>query len=530
MWKTFKTFGLFVLALLLITLSQPSQRACAASYDQNTFEDYGIPDEVTTVLLANSTYADGTTPQAKGLTPKTFTLADLKQLTVVSLANHTTNADGSYTSTVNETVANWVASLTNGTGYNIDDGAYLQNTAANVEGDSGSLANKSILLYGAKITPPFNLLMQLLASASHATTVDLTGITAKVTDSTLVEELLSLFQTDRLSNLHTLILANNNLTTTTFYEMPATVFNVSASQNVTTLDLSDNKMTYADGSFNWNPFPIVTKLTMLKLAGNDITAVAGWLAGGITAIVKNSGTMDLSDSQLDATDYNTLNTMMTLLNAGHGDIKLSNASLNHLIQAVPVGKTAWLPTIAMVKKYLTQVEPATAKFLLANDPILRSDSKLIAELEAIANGQTTPITPKPNNALTVKGNLDFGTQNLGQLGQTFASTGTLLMNAVITKGSTLAVSVAPWVAADGHSQFTGSLILPAIPGYWGQTTVSTSPHVLYANTTPNSVTLAQTISGISMTIPQQQQFNVTSQPYTTQITWTLTTPVSATQQ
>lgn len=518
-----KRFWLACCIVLFLAISwwAPGSVAHAASYDDNPLTDYNIPVKIIQVLLDNSQYANGDSPTDRGQTPVDFTVKDLEDLTTVSLATRTTASDGAVTSTANATVASWVASLEKSTGYEIDDGAYAQNTTALVTGDSGSLATKQIMVYGTAYQSSFNFLMQLIASADNAKIVDLSGVTSQVTDSTLVEELLCLLQTDRLSSLQSLLLANDNLTSTTFYKMDSTLFNVTSDQNVTTLDLSNNNMTFEQNSFNQNTFSIMAKLTNLNLAGNDVTLVQGWLADAITKIANNAGSSDMSGSHLDADDYNTLNTMMTLLNSNTGDFQLSDDSVNALFQAVPSYNTAWQPNAELIQKYLSQLTTETVTKLLTDDPAVSTDSDLKQALEDIQSGKTTTA-----NALAVTGSWDFGTSHVANVAKTLTSTGTAAMTATVTSGSTLSVAMAPWVGTSDGSTFDGQLVLPATTAYWGETTVSTTTQALYTNTTNAAVTLNQAIADVQFRVPEDQQAKVTSQGYTSTITWTLSDSVS----
>ena len=520
-----------LLLFLSLGLSASGQNVQAASYDNNTLADYGIPDDVVQVLLDHSTYADGTTPSAKGQTPQTFTLADIQQLTVVSLANYQAAAGGGYTSTPNDTVADWVAGLQSGNGYNTAANAYQQNVASAVVGDNGSLARKTIDFDGQQSTAPFNFLMQIIASADHAETVDLTGITSKVTDTGLVEQLLSMLQTNRLTSLTTLILAHNNLASTSSWLMPSTLFNVSALQNVTTLDLSDNNMAFSSASFNQGSFLLMKKLTTLNLAGNDVTYVQGWLANAIATIAANKGTSDLSGSHLNAQDWNTMNTMMTVLNSNSGNIRLSDASINNLIQAIPTTYAVpeWQLKAAVVDKYRTQLTPQSAKLLLDHNPNVSADSALVEQLQAVVKGE--PSQPAGENALQVTGSLNFGTLDLPLTSDSYPAKDGLTMNATITAGSVLTVAATPWQASDGKSQFIGTLTLPEAKGLWQQTTLQDSPQVLYTNDTASAVTAKNiSLSGVTLAVPSDQQANIQPQQYGSSLIWTLSNPASANQQ
>ncbi|WP_261805981.1 hypothetical protein [Lapidilactobacillus luobeiensis] len=507
--------GLIAVVVTLIKL--PPDPLKAASYDTAILTDYGIPATVTQVLLDNSSYADGTTPSEHGETPATFTIADLQRLTTVSLAQRTKNADGSFSSAPDQTVATWVAGLKSGVDYNVEDGAYLQNTTALVEGENGSLVTKEITIYGAKATLSFNFLMQIIASATSATTVDLTGLTSQVVDTTLVEKLLCLFQTDRLSALQTLILAQNNFTSTVFYKAASTIFSTSAEQNITSLDLSDNNMDFKMESFSYADFPIVAKLTNLDLGGNDVTLVEGWLANALQKIVDKEGTSDLGEANLDTKDWNTVNTMLTIINSNSGELKMNDTTVNNLFLASATS-TGSYPIVnkKAVATYLDQLNLETVNELLKN-PSIANDSELTGKL----TDKKSELTG--SNAITVTGDLDFGSPTLEQINEPLKSSGQLTLTAMITSGSQLQAEISPWVGQRGGSTFNGTLTIPGFTGYWAETPVNSSAAVLYNNSSNSTVKFTTDLVGVKLVIPTEQQANVQSQNYQATVTWTIST-------
>lgn len=236
-----------LLALFVLFLFGGGQSVKAASYDSKTLEYYDIPDSVIQVILDNSMNADGNSPAQDGKKPSNFTIDDVTKLKTISLANRVIKPNGSFQSSANSTVASWVANGTANNLYDISNNAYAQNDESKVTGDNGSLANKALVFDGHTLdshyAPPFNMLMQIIASANNATTVDLTGVTSQVSDTTLAQSLISLFQTPRLTSINKLLLGSDNLTSASLYMIGQTVMNVTDAQNLTSLDLSNNGIT-----------------------------------------------------------------------------------------------------------------------------------------------------------------------------------------------------------------------------------------------------------------------------------------------
>ncbi|MGF2942220.1 leucine-rich repeat domain-containing protein [Enterococcus xiangfangensis] len=505
----------------------------AASYDSNTLMAYDIPDEVIQVILDNSTYSDGTTPSSRGQTPASFTIGDVEQLVTISLATRSKNNNGTYTSTPNAAIANWVASLTSSSGYDVSDNAYRLNAAGTVDSVTGSLTTKELTFdshsAGSGYRPPFNFLMQILASATNATTVDLTGMTSKITNTTLVEQLLCLFQTDRLPALKTLILTHNNLVSTTYYKMASTIFGVTDAQSVTTLDLSYNNMKYDSTSLGQSAFSIMKKLTNLNLVGNDVNLISGWLTDALNQVTGNDGSIDISDGHLDTNDYNTLNTIMVLLNAGKGDISLNDETINDVFVSVPLYGTPAQPTVDVITKYLPQLTDETIRNLIDNNRNVAANPEFKKMLEEMLNGHTKP---PESNSLQVEGGLNFGQDNkLSQIGTAdIVAKDSIKLSATITAGSSLMVSVNQWVGTEDGSTFNASLIVPAYDSYWNTFVVDTDKKVLYQNTTAQTVKINKEIVGLTLNIPADQQTKIHAEiSYNTTINWSISNNVAKTQ-
>lgn len=517
-----------LLALFVLFLFGSGQSAKAASYDNNTLVSYGIPDNVVQVMLNNSMYADGQSPTQKGQTPDQFTIKDVTQLTTISLANRM----GASHSTANSTVADWVASGTANSLYNIDSNVYTQNVESQVTGDSGSLATKALVFDGHTLAdqyhPAFNMLMQIVASANNATTVDLTGVTSQVKDTTLAQSLISLFQTPRLTSINTLLLGDDNLTDASFYKMGDTVMNVTDAQNLTSLDLSNNHITQLAWGRN---FPITQKLTDLNMSGNSVKKITDTLDHFLQPIVNHYGTADLSTSDLDAGDWNTIDYIVSLLNISSGVIKLSDSSIN----AVATSNIQRLNDQA-IKNALPQLTDTTIKVLLkANeDGSNKLSTDIVAELNTKLKSGNDSGTSTAENSVTVSGELNFGDNAFNSLDSTFTAKDNLTLNATILPGSQLTATMGDWTVQDGSSSFKGNMTLPS-RGSNGIFTTDKSLNTgtattLYTNTGKNPAKLQQTLRGLTLKIPEDQRSAVRATSYKTSITWHVDAKQSANQQ
>lgn len=108
--KIISTFSVMVIilavsSLLTSFLSNRKVSAATTAYSDNLVADYNIPSEVIQVLLDNSLQSDGQTPAAAGKTISNFTIADIEQLTTISLAQRTKQANGNYVSKPADAVA-----------------------------------------------------------------------------------------------------------------------------------------------------------------------------------------------------------------------------------------------------------------------------------------------------------------------------------------------------------------------------------------------------------------------------------------
>lgn len=517
-----------VLAMLLLLatitcgfLFARPQQAAAAAYSANKLVDYKIPTDVLQVLLDNSSYADGQTAANKGLTPATVTIGDIADLTTISLATRTQNADGTFTSAPNDTVADWVNSATDKSLYDIDANVYNLNLDGKVDASDGPLVTEKLVVNGGTEYPPFNFLMQIIASGSKATTVDLTGVTSKIADNGNAQMLMALFQTNRLPNLQTLILNNDNLgNLTDNWILASTLLGVTSSQRVTTLSLANNGMTnFAEGS----AYSISTYLTTLNLAGNDMTNISGTLNAMLAEIVKNNGSTDLSSGTLDANNWNTLNYITTLINSNSGTIALSNNSVNAIVSAGTGQYSQFNLNDGAVLTYLSQMDDASLN-------VLKDNPKLSASTMTEIDDQINGTGSTAANELTVSQGVDFGSGTIGALNEALTATGTLKIQATLAAGASLTAQVSAWTAGDGSS-FAGVLTLPAATNnLWERTNLQATPTVIYPNNSDNAVQIDQELTGMLLTVPADEQAKVRAETYTAQIKWNIEVGTSTTQK
>jgi len=513
-----------LLALFVFFLIGGGQSVKAASYDDNTLESYGIPDAVVQVIMSNSMYADGKSPTQEGQDPTKFTVGDVTKLQIVSLANRM----GSYQSRADSRVADWVANGAANNVYDISPNVYAQNTEDKVTGDSGSLANKALVFNGHTLdnhyAPSFNMLMQIIASANNATTVDLTGVTSEVKDTTLAQSLISLFQTTRLSSLNTLLLGDDNLTDFKFYMMGQTVMDVTDAQNVTSLDLSNNGTSQVAWGQN---FPIMRQLDDLDLAGNQVATISDTLNNMLQSIVKHAGTTDMSSSSLQMSDWNTLQNIIAVLNATEGDIKLSDKSVNDIVNSQPQALND-----GAVAAVFNQLNTDSIQKLLSSNNSLSEQTKtaLTNKLSGKDDSGGTGGTSTAGNNVAVSGNLDFGTNSLSDLDSTFQENGSLDFTATLLPGSKLTATMASWTGQDG-SFFWGIITLPNNGIFNGDINLNnTNSPVLSENKGNAPVTLTQhTLTGITLNIPEDQQTRIRATSYKTTITWHVNADQSANQ-
>ncbi|WP_461225475.1 hypothetical protein [Lacticaseibacillus suihuaensis] len=503
----------------LLAFARPVQAATAADYAGNTLETYGIPDAVIEVVLANSTYADGQTPRERGQQPATFTMADVAQLATFSLAERSVAASGAVVATPSATVSNWVAGLAQGaTGYDVSENIYNQVLIA---GQSDQALADNALSYDGKTAavqyhPPFNMLMLVAASATSATTVDLTGVTERIGDSSLAQQLMSLFDTPRLPHLTTLMLGHNNLGMLDYSHVADTLLNATAAQRITTLDLNTNRIL----QLAWDrEFAAVKYVTNLNLAGNAVLLISSTLNSMLQTVITNAGNSDLSDSNLDVGNWNTIIYILNLVNMDTGSLSLSDQSVNAIVSAT-ANPYSGIPQMNdhAVSVFLPQMTADSIQSLLDNNANLSAATRQALQDRLVQLQQ-------PAATLAVSGTWNFGTLTLGQLPSAVTSTGLVSLAATLPANSSLTVAISPWQNAAGAS-FAGALTLPAVSGLWGTTVLGRTPQTLLTNTGTAAITVSRSVGNVSLQLPDQTAVTATS--YSATVNWSIVSGVSAT--
>ncbi|MFD1393939.1 hypothetical protein ACFQ3L_10220 [Lacticaseibacillus jixianensis] len=535
-------------ALLMLALAwalpTPAQ-AADTSYAGNHLSDYGIPDAVTEVLMTNSRYANGESPVGRGQTPATFTIGDVEQLLTVSLADVTYKGDGTIdTSTPDPTVAAWIASAkAAGSGaaadvptYDIAQNAYSLNSAGQVE---TVLANKAMSVDGRNNEQPaVNFLFQIVASASSAAIVDLDGVTSQVGDTITAQAIMALFQTDRLPNLETLIISNDNLGDLQYimYTLQGhpSLFNVTSAQHVTSLDMSNNGITsFPSGA----AFTIGAHLTDLNFNGNPTTQISGSLNETlIQLIVRNGGVGKLDSLKPNTDDYNTVHWLVTLMNAASGTMQISSGAVNVIMQAVPD-----LVSDDAVNQYWPQMNQATAQAIInavnqAKDPTtgkttaIKHENVTLDILDLVASGEASTSI----NSLTVSPTLTIQPITLASPSGTYPSTTAFTVQADLDANATISVYMREWVDTDQTitptPYFMGGLTFPAVTirnratsALTNALTLAQNAQIFYQNGSQAQKGLTADFKpgAISLALSPDELTHVRPGTYQASITWTV---------
>ncbi|WP_203623681.1 hypothetical protein [Lacticaseibacillus sp. 866-1] len=500
----------------------------SATYDQFLLTDYHIPADVVQVIIDNSRYADGDTPAQKHQTPANFTVGDVAQLESVSLADTTRTGTGASTSKPDNTVGQWIAgaedisasskgSITHAV--DINPSVYSANAAGTVDAANGSLATKTLFVKGANEYPAVNFLFQIIASAKSATRVDLTGVTAQVSDSNKAQMILSLMQTDRLPNLRTLTLAHNNLgTLSQTWQLNGTLFHVTADQRITEVDLSNNNI----DNFPWGSTPaIAATLTKLDLAGNPMTVMTDMLNGWLASVINNQGEGDVSGANWNTSDYNTLHDLIPFLNVETGGLVLNDASVNAIFQQAPdeMGPAA-------IDHYKSQLTVASVQALL-NKNTKMSTTQRQALTNFVNDGGVWP-TSTPDR-LTVGGRLDFGEISLDSLAGDHLAQGAITLTASLNPKMGIYVSMSPWTM-DGDPSATFNSVLQLGANSLRSSTVNVTsgaaPRLFYNNSTAAvEDNISTELANITMSIPSPAT-PIKAAQYQSTMTWTIASSVS----
>lgn len=525
--------GLLTAALMLAlawALPIPVQ-AADTGYADNHLSDYGIPDAVTEVLMANSRYANGESPAQRGQTPATFTIGDVEQLLTVSLADVTYKGDGTIaTSTPDPTVAAWIASAkAAGYGaaaavptYDIAQNAYSLNSAGQVE---TVLANKAMSVDGRNNEQPaVNFLFQIIASASSAAIVDLDGVTSQVGDTITAQAIMALFQTDRLPKLETLIISNDNLGNLQYImyglqEHPS-LFAVTSAQRVTTLDMSNNDITSfpAGGAFTIGQY-----LTELNFDGNPTTQITDSMSNMLVQLIlRNGGIGKLDSFDPSSADYNTVHSLVALMNAATGTLSINAGTVNVIMQAVPK-----LVSPEAVTRYWDSLNTATAKVLYDAatnpnswewNPLLKDDPKLVEKLGALVH--------HTEDMLTVSESLQFAPITLGAMTGSFPSQSAFSLSTTLNPGAAIFASISAWRKQDDSSapSFVGDVTFKPNALVASSTTITGKAQRFYINSTTGvqkDLTASFPQGNVTLAIDPSQRAQLRPGEYQATIQWTI---------
>ncbi|WP_373892212.1 hypothetical protein ACAW68_02230 [Weissella confusa] len=342
-----------------LTQVQVSDHVTAASFSTRTLTSYQIPKAVVQTILDNSLMSDGKTPTADGKTVDNFTIGDVQNLKVLSLATRTKNSDGTYTSKANAAVADWLESMDYATK---NPGSQVLQTKDAVLGagnlSDGKIKAQTFLQNGVPTysdnqyynpTPVLNILMAIINSATNATTLDLTGMLSKVPSKTnygtVHMGILALLQTPQLTNLKTLNLGDNQIgvdkvtagfDSNAYYLFRSTTL---TSSSVTDLDLSDNGFTTLDDNILSG---IGSQISGLNFAGNNITSIS--YNNGTTfsnASKSEGGSVNLSGSDNLDVSGNTAYVIASALNSGGASLTLDNKTANALATNQIANGNSW---------------------------------------------------------------------------------------------------------------------------------------------------------------------------------------------
>ncbi|MFD1410140.1 hypothetical protein [Lapidilactobacillus gannanensis] len=533
--KIISTFSVMVIilavsSLLTSFLSNRKVSAATTAYSDNLVADYNIPSEVIQVLLDNSLQSDGQTPAAAGKTISNFTIADIEQLTTISLAQRTKQANGNYVSKPADAVADWVKTLVGNedtaNGYSIVDGAFKANNDQDglVTGTAGSLATKTISIDGATHHYGFNFLMQILASARSAKIVDLTGVTSEITDSNTAQFMMSLFQTNHSTALVELKLGHNNLTNLNAYPLASTLFSTTSSQKITKLDLSNNNMT--ELSWNNSLGDMLSTVTTLDLSGNNVQQVFGDLLNALRSVAGNGGSADMSDSELSK-DGNTIRNLIDLMNSSPSTITLSNNGVNTLIdQALKLGDP---PNKKLVENLAPQLNEDSIRKLLSEGLVSKEAANIIArthddldpdlldQLKEVAGGSFDGEV----SSINVSTALAFMPLDL-DVGRT-SSTTSLELSYSLPPNTQVTASISDWTTT-ANDRFSGNLVLTFPLQSFSLTTDNLT---IVSNSTSKFATNELSTTAVVLTLNNAERAALTAgATYHNVITWQISNTVT----
>lgn len=348
-----------------------SSRAAEDTSDDKLVSDYGIPETVLQVICDNSYLANGAKLSSVA-SPQTLTLGDIKNLQVLSVATRKLNEDGSYTSSTNPIVAEWVSDSLNQSlelwKSAQNGGAITETTMGNTLTDFIFIQNLSqawnnttntpeyLLTNGIKLDngtfvalPKLNALLAIagitgenLIQRSILTTIDFTGVLSeiKITNeevSGLRTKFLALLRTKKLLNLTTLSLGSNQIgldfvkDKNSSYILANSILNSSSIRN---LDLTDNEIQEVDF---WLLKNISGSLNKLDLSNNKITKIDysnGNYFDQILEEVSGASNINITgNAKIDFTDENVRFVLISAVNSKGQNVSMDDSIANKVILA-----------------------------------------------------------------------------------------------------------------------------------------------------------------------------------------------------
>ena len=556
-----------VLSTLLVLIAgslfaAPQQAHADTDYQNETLVgDLGLPQEVVGVMIKNSLDANGNTPN---VSTSTVTVGDISQWQTVSLANRKQNADGTYTSSTNATVAAWFAGLKTSSDNQVEtkDMILYQDMSENLGNNftgpkmltDGIPANYGHAAYSAADLPIFNKMMALLMCATDAKTIDLTGIVSQVSDPAIRIKMLAMFRTDDMKSLTELDLGYNNFgpaVGTSGWGYYSFYSNTLHSSTVETWNLSYEGLAALDSQLLMN---IGNQTRNVNLASNSLITI-DWNNGNWLAGPGDDGNIDLSENtQINSRDRNTLDVLLKVSGNGSTTV-LPDTVANDMVTAAIAANVGQSLSAAVLNNVAAQLDTDSLVALVnyatgqgqyeGFKEILASDdfdvSKLSASaLQGLSDAEYTALkntlSTKNQTAVETKkddatGGSTGSTANLAtsgawqfvyQLGtdaSAIKGIGALNLSGTLPNGQSLMLSMAPWTS--GKTQ-----INPTINFDLRNTSVSVtangSVQTVQDNRSGQDMPLNLAISDPTLSLSADQVTNLTSQQdFNGVLVWTI---------
>lgn len=543
---------LFLLIAGSLFVEQQSVEA-ANSYDNLTLVgDLGLPQKVVSVMIANSLDANGSTPNVSAAD---LTIGQVDQWQTVSLANRKANSDGSYVSSVNATVADWVGGLaTNTNDYvetsdmllsqDLSDGSF--NVLSLLSGQSLNISYGRSQVYTLSNFPVLNKLMLVLMTATNAKTIDLTGLVSQVATPINRVKILDLFQTITMPNLTELDLGNNlfgpGVSNPSIWYAWMFRSRTLASKSVVTWDLSYEDLTTLDSdmlSF------LGSQTRNVNLASNVLTTI-GYNNKGVLA---TGGKIDLADNNnLDSENSDTFMVLATIISTGGNTIlpdvvvnavvmkavdnwmTVSNLGVNAVASQLTSETLTALVNSKNPNSYLSAVDPdkllastiqglddATYQSFLNYFENTLKDPAKVAKLTQKRNNDAT--NPATKASVTATGSWSFGNYTLGQT-QALTADDKVRLTGTLPAGQRLSVTMSDWTSGD--STFDPQLTLPAGDNGWSAVDLHAgTAAVVLTNPNTSVIQYDQTLAYPRLTISPAQANKMQVGATTGTLTWTI---------